>query len=212
MMEIPKFNEGFTKIADNVLFLDKSYFLDGQINNIDQQRKKFDENVKIFDSKLKNVKSVASKKKPESKPKNKIDSSEKIPSEIILHKIQNKRKAYKKILFDSNKDIGDIQLKYLEYEHQMKRAENDMMKVFENPVLEHKLQANENAINIIFAEQEYFRILKNFYSKNEYTDIRNISEADLDKIKEFVVQNSEKQLNEQVRPEEYPSFGNQNGK
>jgi hypothetical protein len=208
-LDIQKFENGFKKINSlNIQMLDDNYFLNGNIKTLNDQRKKFDQDVLKFVQKSNSV-----SKKPPSLPKEpkKPPSSSKLKSEILLEKIQNKRRAFNKILFAKENEVYETQLKFLEHEHQLKQNGKAMETIFESPVPLNQISKNEALLDQNFNEAEYFSNLKDFYMQNNYDDIRNINQEDIIKIRDFVKEKTKTILKEAIIPEEYPSFGDQNG-
>lgn len=188
--------------------MNENYFLNGDVKSLPDQRKKFDTDILKF---AKKPNSVYQKPQPSPKQEKKPPSSSKLLTETLLEKIQNKRRAYNKVLFDDECQVYDTQLKFLEYEHQMKKNEKVLLTIFESPVPPDKIKDNERAIDKNFSEGDYYSNLKNFYTKNNFDDIRNVNQEEIIKIREFVNEKTKSILNEQIKPEEYPSFGDQNG-
>lgn len=102
----------------------------------------------------------------------------------MLNEIVDKRHIYLRSVFREEDDIYEVQSKFVEYEHQIRRVQNNMNKVMDS--IEDKEGKHQNAVIRIYDEMEYFNAIQSYNNNQGFTDFQNLGNASMKEIQEDI--------------------------
>lgn len=183
-----------SKIRKSNKFLDNNFFIEGEIRTLSKQRTEFDKALKNPTQKPKPA--TPSKPEPQTKPKpnnqpqpqppkpaNPNQSSSSQPmSKKMLQDLLEKRNIYFRSLYREGEDIYDIQSRFVEYEHQIRRTKTNMPQLFDLKYPKEQETEHQNAIMELYAELDVWEPIEIYNQKQGLTDFNNLDGVSIPEI------------------------------
>ena len=114
--------------------------------------------------------------------------SDKLPSEKMLDNLIEKRNAYLRTVFREGENIYEIQSRFIEYEHQVRKTSNNMDTLFTVQVPPGKELANENAIVAIYYDLEIWDLIQKYNKEKGLANFENLESTPIETIREDMKQ------------------------
>lgn len=183
---IPQYEKAFSNIQKNNQFLEDDYFMKNKIKTLNQQRNKFDEALKApkkkTPAKVNNPPLEPVEPKPPT-PNKKKDKSN-LVSVKMLNDLLDKRNSYLKTIFREEEDIYQIQSKYIEYEHQIRKTMNRMEDLFAYQIQPSQEQEHENAVQQIYYNLEIWETIQNYNKNKGLTEFQGLESIPIGQVRE----------------------------
>jgi hypothetical protein len=169
--------------------LEDNYFFEGDIKTLSQQRNKFDQALKSPTKKT--VTNPPPSQPPVNqnppqpeppKPKPNKNQDE-LVSVKMLNNLLEKRNAYLRTIFREGEDIYEIQSRYIEYEHQIRKTMGNMEDLFVYPIPPNREAENDNAIQKIYMELEVWETIQKFNQNKGLNDFKNLEATPIEDIR-----------------------------
>lgn len=97
--------------------------------------------------------------------------------------MEKKRLNYIQALYTKEPNIYDIHSKYIEWEHQIRKTDQDINKLFELLPPKGKENEHEIAVERIFMESGLFRDIQSYYNNKGYDDMNNLADVPVEELK-----------------------------
>jgi hypothetical protein len=188
LLGFPGFTKLFQRIEKGIPYLEDNYFQQGEFKDLAAQRNRFDK--ALLDPK-KTVKKKESKpsppprneptpKPPKPEPSKESSSSDSYTVKM-LNEVTEKRHMYLRSVFRDEDDIYEIQSRYIEYEHQIRRIQNNINKIID--VQDDKDGKQQNAIIKIYDELDYWNPIQKYNVEEGFTDFKNLESTPIENIR-----------------------------
>ena len=180
--------KAFNNISKSNKFLEKSFFTEGDIKTLSQQRKKFDEALVA-------PKPISNKDIPKKiiepvenlKPKQNDNSKkETMLSKKMLNDLHEKRDIYLRSVFREEDDIYNVQSRFVEYEHQIRKTTNNMDTIFSSQPPKGRENEHENAIMSLYNELEVWESFQNYNKNKGFSDFKNLENTPISEIRKDI--------------------------
>lgn len=184
---IEKYLKAYKNLSRSNNFLEENYFTEGDIKTLNKQRNKFDEAV---------VASKTAKKEPSrqipqiperSQPKPSNTSNQKdILSTQMLKDLIEKRDIYLRSVFREEDDIYNVQSRFVEYEHQIRKIRNNMDNFFSIQPPKGKENEHEQSIMLIYGELDIWDTFEKYNKNKGFSDFKNLENTDISEVQEDI--------------------------
>jgi hypothetical protein len=181
-MGIPEFVNVFSRLKKGNKFLDGNYFQEGEIKGLPTQRNKFEEALKQSSNPKPKPPQPISKPEPKKEPESKKKEAPKLYSVKMKNELVEKRHMYLRSVFRDEDDIYEIQSRYVEYEHQMRRVYKNINEIMDS--MDDKEGKHQNAVMTIYNEMDYFTAIQNYNNNNGFTDFKNLEKVSIPQMRE----------------------------
>lgn len=197
MLGVPAFLKAYEKITQGCPALEQNFFMEGDISTLSKQRSAFDAALKAPSAPPKPAPPapVREPPKPPQEPQPRAPAQtpgkpqgggEKIAAERMRDDLVEKREIYLRSVFREDEDIFDVQARYVELEHQVKRTNANMEQLFSYLPPKGKEAEHETAIMGILNELEVWEQLQRYNQSQGLTDFANLEKADIAEIRRDV--------------------------
>ena len=169
-------------MAKNNKFLEGNYFIEGDIKTLAQQRKNFDEALvapKPVPRDPPQTSQAPSQPKPQSNKKE-------ILSTQMLKDLIEKRDIYLRSVFREEDDIYNVQSRFVEYEHQIRKLRNNMDNIFSIQPPKDKLNEHEQSIMLIYNELEIWESFEKYNKNKGFSDFKNLENTNISEVREDI--------------------------
>lgn len=200
LIGVENFMEGYQQIMQNIPITDNQFFYDEDIHTIADQKQKFDQANPINSDSNQNWKSNSN-----------LNQQNPIQSEIILTKIQNRRRIYTREVLNDLSTVFDIQSKFIDYEQQIKNMNPKINQLYDFTISPQEKHRHEEAFNSIFNEQIFFQKLNDYYKSDLPNEYQNQTKNDINSLKDFIIMTSKMTLNEDIDPNKLALLGDLDG-
>lgn len=186
-----------SKISQNNKFLEDNYFMEGDIKTISKQRTRFDDALKKPKKKPQPPAPRQPEPQPQPQPQPQAQpnpqpvkpassggggSDSPLPSQKIVSDLVEKRKIYMRSVFREGGDIYDIQSRYVEYEHQIRKTRTSMQQLLDMPYPKEREDDQQKAVMGIYNELDIWEPIEKYNKSQGLTDLTNLDDVPIPEI------------------------------